>query len=282
MLKIVKPTVIFLIIIGLVQNISYAKKLPVEAFANLPETRDVALSPDGTKLAMWVNLPSGEEMIISQDLNTKKVTPILEMKDSGKKIYWFRWANNGQVLVSVRFYSQLFSKVVSNTRLLVVDHDGRNLKSIFVKSDFSRVNYMPNIQDNIVDWLDDDPEHILIEIRNRSVDPAVMKVNLKTLRKTEYKAAKGLTRNWISDKQNRIRVGRWSKTDEDKIRVKINVFNIKDNIWFTAWEFESMSEEAVTPLGFGSDPNILYIRAYHHNKLAIFEVDIASKTLEKN
>ncbi|PHS13822.1 MAG: S9 family peptidase [Kangiella sp.] len=281
MLKIIKSSLIVLLIVGFTQNILNAKELPVEVFANLPETVDADLSPDGTKLAMWVNLPSGEEMLISQDFKTGKITPILEAKGSGKKIYWFRWVNNNQVLVSVRFYSQYFSKVVANTRLLVVDYDGKNLKSIFTKSDFSRVDYMPNIQDNIVDWLEVDPEHILIEIRNRSVDPAVMKVNVKTLRKTEYKAAKGLTRNWISDQQNRVRVGRWSKTDEDKVTVKINVLNVKDNNWFTAWEFETFSEEVVTPLGFGSDPNILYIRAYHDNKLAIFKVDLLSKKLDR-
>lgn len=277
----VKITLKILFIISFSNFCLIAKEISVEKFANLPETQSVKISPDGNKLALWVNLPSGDEMIITQDLKTRKVTSVLENKETGKNIYWFKWANNNQIVVSLRFYSQFLNQVVPNTRLLVVDSNGKNLKSVFSPSDFSRVDYMPSIQDNIVDWLDDDPNHFLIEIRNRSIDPAVMKVNLKSLSKKEYQTAKGFTGNWMTDQRNQVRVNTWRKSDEDEINVKINLFDSKKSEWFTAWEYEIFSDKKIIPLGFGENPDTLYVSAYHQGRQAIFTVDIASKELTR-
>jgi len=258
-----------------------AKQLPIKAFANLPETRGVQLSPDGTRLAMWVNLSNGDEILVTQEIGTDKIVPVLETKNTNKKIFWFNWANDQQLVVSVRFYSNYFSYVLLNTRLLVVNHDGSELKSLFTPADFMKLDTMPTQHDRIVDWLEEDPENILVQIGNRAIDPAVLKISLRTGRKSEFKAAKGFTNHWMNDQQNRVRVGTWYHNEGDKTQQKINIFDLEKQNWYTAWEFDTMSENIVHPLGFGIEPNVLFVLAYHEGKLAVFKVDLTTSNLDK-
>ena len=40
------------------------------------------------------------------------------------------------------------------------------------------------------------------------------------------------------------------------------------------FEYEALSENTVTPLGFGGKSNELYVTAYHNGRLALFLVDL--------
>ena len=51
--------------------------------------------------------------------------------------------------------------------------------------------------------------------------------------------------------------------------------------WNILWRFEAFSEDEVWPLGFGKDPNALYVTAYHEGRRAVFKVDLSDPELTK-
>ena len=83
--------------------------------------------------------------------------------------------------------------------------------------------------------------------------------------------------SWRTDRQHRLRIAIESHGTKNTILTK----DIDQDNWRVLWNYESLSEDAITPLGFDIDPNILYYRAYHNDYLAVFKVDITDPNLQE-
>ena len=63
-------------------------------------------------------------------------------------------------------------------------------------------------QDNVIDYLRDDPEHILVAVDLEKPNlPSVYKINIHTDRKTRVIKGKREIRDWITDRQSQVRIG---------------------------------------------------------------------------
>ena len=51
--------------------------------------------------------------------------------------------------------------------------------------------------------------------------------------------------------------------------------------WRTAWSYELFEPNAVVPLGFGPDPDLLYVRAEQAGRAAVFEVNLRDPALPR-
>lgn len=255
-------------------------KLPVSAFANLPDVTDVSLSPDGSKIASVVRVDDDEigNVISITDLKTNKTTQPIVVEKPKYKVQYLRWANNRYLLVAVYFQENFFRRDIYQTRLMIYDSKTGEAEPAFSRQAMKRLSYDPPNQTSIIDMLPEDEDSFLIQLSgkfNGGVDVYRYDLNKKKLKMVKRHLEN--VRSWITDRTHNIRVGyryddgtysiihRWSE-DED---------------WKTLWSWDVFSENEVIPIGFDLNPEILYVRAYHDGRKAIFKVNLRDPELKR-
>lgn len=274
-----------------------AKPLPVEHFASLPDVSNLNLSPDGKKLSavirIDVNATQGAAVQVT-DLESGKKDIVLFSDNQKYFINWVRWKDNRTLLVGT-FHpderntwlgTQQVRFKTRDTRLMIIDTTTGAVTTPFSQNFLKKYRIMPTGMDRVVNTLPDDPEHILLAFpTNQSLldsgrsDIGVYKVNITNQRSRLIQKSIDHVQGWMTDQQHQVRVGFYYdyKTGTNKVLVK----NHNDGKWRELWPHMPFSEEQVEPMGFGLDPNVLYIRAYHDKRLAVFKVNLADKELKR-
>ncbi|MEM7543765.1 MAG: S9 family peptidase, partial [Pseudomonadota bacterium] len=194
------------------------------------------------------------------------------------KLIWFEWANNQQILLSVRSHASNGEFSFSVTRLLLVDIESGEKRSVFSPKVLRRADWVPQLQDQIVDLLSDDPDHILMTADLREfVVPDVYRVGLSSGKVELVKRGRPGVLNWLTDRQNRVRIGVF----QNETQFRIYEQDVRGKNWRMLWEFQALSKDYIDPLGFGADPNQLYINAYHRGRLAVFSVNLNDPDLSR-
>lgn len=265
------------IILLIVSLPSYAEKLPVEAFGALPAVSAVILSPNGKKIA-YKGTTEGYVFIASVDLEASKKSYLVHTDNQRFKLGWFRWANNDTILLSAHYPNERGAFKYGESRLLKVPANGSTAAIPVFKP---RKNYLvPQFQSRVIDFLPDDPDHILMALNLENWQfPNIYKINITSKRgKRELiKRWHPYTEGWITDRQNRLRMGFGVKEGRGFYRL----LDLKTNQWRRIWDFEVLGEPSIVPLGFAADPNQLYIRADHNGRFAIFVVDVSKSDLPR-
>jgi dipeptidyl aminopeptidase/acylaminoacyl peptidase len=253
-----------------------AEQLPIEAFGNLPEVSQVKLSPNGNQIA-FIRIIEGSTYIGTTDLVKGKTQYIIQTDNQKFKIGWYRWANNQMLLVSADYPVSRYGSKYTETRLLKVKADGSDSAVTVIMP--KRKERYAQFQNNIIDILPDEPNHILMAIDLRVANqPDVYKINLESqrIRHLEYKG-KSHINNWMTDRQHRLRLG----FGRDETRIFYRLYDLKTEKWRNIWEYEIFDAPDISPLGFGKKPNELYIRADHNGRYAIFKVDVSKADLPR-
>lgn len=175
---------------------------------------------------------------------------------------------------SARFKTRDYDLMLINTETEVVTQP---VSSKFLE----RYKITPSVRSWVVDSLYEDPDHILMAFPGIDAgflqDSVVYKINLKTQKATTYHQSKTNVNNWMTDQQHRVRIG--SHYKEGKVTILIK--DVDSDKWRELWDYKIFSEQQVNVLGFGVDPNQLYIRAYHNKRQAIFRVNIKDPELKR-
>ena len=277
------PKHLLLILVSLfVLKAAATEKLPVEAFASLPDLSSFKLSPSGEQV-LFIGRYSTEEgdgtLVNLFNLNTGERSYVVQTDNKKFQINWVDWASDDKVLVSAVFPAIRYGTPTTESRLMVKDLKTGKLRSVLSKSFYRGLDRIPQFQDNVIDILPDDPDHILLSVSREQIHTAtVYKINLKNLKRKSYSRSKNNVDEWITDQQHRVRAGLYWKDTDHRVYVKGTEEKAK---WRELTRFESFSEDQVWPLGFDLDPNILYFIAYHEGKKAIFKTDLRSETFTR-
>ncbi|MCP4899378.1 MAG: S9 family peptidase [bacterium] len=166
-----------------------------------------------------------------------------------------------------------------STRLVSFPKDGGKAK-LLVKPKGKRfradADHSSQFQDRIVSLLPNDKKRFLISLDAEDPTyPGVYLARVDDERKEIVQPSIRPIRSWYADQQGRVRVGRGYKDT----KVQIFVRSVDEDNFKTAWEYEYF-EDAVYPLGFGLDPNILYVEALHNDRKAVFKVDLRDSSLK--
>jgi len=253
-----------------------ADLLPVEAFGNLPQARQVKLAPDGSKIA-FIRIIEGGTYIGVTDLKKRKTRYIVKTDNQKFKIAWYVWGNDEMLLLSADYPVQNMGQKYTETRLMKIRVSGEEeIKTVVMPKRRERV---PQFQNNIIDMLPEDPDHILmaldLQVANR---PDVYKVSLNNnKRRTIVYRNKTDINNWMTDRQNRVRLG----FGRDDTKIFYRLYDLASKEWRNIWEYEIFDAPDITPLGFGLNPNELYIRANHNGRYALFKVDLTKPDLPR-
>jgi dipeptidyl aminopeptidase/acylaminoacyl peptidase len=259
-----------------------AESLPVSAFSALPQIDDVRISPDG-KRVIYMNNVKDQTVIVSYELDTGE-KKLLSVVDNVKYKYRFAdWANNDMILFSTSIPYHRYGVPTTETRLFAGRADGSEKCYLLVKPIGKRAKkegeHFSQIQDNIISFLPDDPEHILmgIDFEKPNLD-TVYKVNINTGIKTVFQHYRKNVRDWMTDQQDRVRVG--TVFNPATTTISILIYDLEKKKWKKVWQTKPLIKDPVIePMGFGLDPNILYVRADHNGRKAIFKVDVSRDDL---
>lgn len=243
---------------------------PLEHFAASPQVAQVVLSPSGQRYAALVN--SGDETrVITRSLGETQPRVALSTDNSEHRFAWIRWINDERLAVSIRFESRRRGVDLIETRLVSLRFDGSDQVALLRNPPGDR--YVAQVQDDVVDWMEDDGSRILMDAGRELVSVDAKTGERRTVASTAYFVGR-----WITDARHRPRV---ITRGVDKDLVEVMHADGEGGEWRALWRFERRGREVVWPLGFGNDPDRLYVQAWHEGRLAVFVVDLKDPRLEK-
>lgn len=243
-----------------------------ETFGRLPDIHDIQVSPNGKKVLFLQNI-EGNRIIVTRSFDNPGAANGIPF--DGGEFRWARWTSNDNILAGLSMpYTRVSSTTVetTETRLLYVDWDGKNASNPVRRSDRGSVNntqYMPQIQDSVLDFLDDEPEHIIMEIdANTPLYRSVYKVNLRTRGRDRIIRSRSPIQTWEVDHNGVVRYG---EGIDRKSFLKENMAEAiyrksEDADWMTLYKYDAITENSpFNFIGFTDNPEHIYVTMSNEN-----------------
>ena len=252
--------------------------LPLKSFSRRPLMERLALAPDGKRFAALVNAEAGTMLIVR---STTGGTPQALMSTDNLEFMfsWIRWVNNDRLVLGLRYPSRreerfLGSWATMETRLVAINADGSNpINLVKPRGAAAKDLRWAQVQDEVLDFLPDG-KHVLLQLpsNDRIVDTAVFKVHVDTAERSTYFTARDRIYDWVTDASHQIRVG-LGRTEQGS--TTIWVCDADGTNWRKISEYGAFDRARLSPMGFGLDPNQLYVQALHEGLTAVFTLDIS-------
>ena len=251
--------------------------LPISAYGSLPSVSSVKLSPSGNAIAMVKNL-NGTLILMTYNLVSGERQAVLQADNIDVMLNWYLWGNDDILLVSAAYTTRQRTTKYTSTRLYKFDITKEEKLTLLVKPRSAANENAAQYQDNIISLMPTEKDKILMaidfDIRNK---PSLYEVNIRTKQRSRIKRGKTYIDDWIADQQGRARIS--YQVDDTKKSYKL--FDINGKISRDLWSYEIFEKSVVHILGFDLDPNILYIRALHQGRYAVYKVNVQDKDLKR-
>jgi len=254
-----------------------ATPLPIKSYGSLPAISNIKLSPNGNRLAMIKN-NHGVLILTVYDFTDGSNKAIIQADNVDVVLNWYAWGNDDVLLISAAYPTRQRQVKYTSTRLLKYDLSKKEGTKVLVKPKDARNERHAQFQDNIISFLPAQPDKILMAIDYETPNrPSLYEVNIRTNSRKRIKRSKSYVEDWYADQQGspRIAIGR----DETKIFYKL--YDKNGDKQRDLWSYEIFEKNVVHVLGFDLDPTLLYIRALHQGRYAIFKVDITDESLKR-
>jgi dipeptidyl aminopeptidase/acylaminoacyl peptidase len=235
-------------------------EVPIEAFAQLPVMRDPVLSPDGTHFA-YVRPVNGRGHLVIQDIGGDD-QPVVVPPAGDAEFGWLHWANDSRLVFSVTASRKRGLVETLETRLWAMNKDGTDGAHIVVPSKTDKTGSslgrdLPpaQIQDNVIHWLPDEPDHIIVSLDgDHDAEDEVRKIDIRDGRYEIVRNDTAGIQHWLADSSGRLRFGWGFRNTSLRITTKND-----DGMWRSA-EKAGWWDAGYFPLGFSESPNIAYMR----------------------
>jgi dipeptidyl aminopeptidase/acylaminoacyl peptidase len=240
------------------------------AFGTMPALWDLRMSPDGSKVAFLQMHPEDLPILVVADLTDGKANLALASTKDGFDIRWCDWANDERLLCGFQAIADKWDSYVV-TRLVAVNADGSNMK-VLLQHKFA--NEFAQQQDQVVDWLADDPERVLVTIttvpKSHDVRSTLTPLDIDSGRiQSSVESRPGYV-SWLTDGHGSPRLYRY--LSEDKLRWHYRPAG--DDHWQVLHEAKLTDlDDHYSPVGFGSDPNRVLVVKPHDGRMALWSVD---------
>ena len=255
--------------------------LKVGDFSKLPKISSVRISPDGNKIISFQNVED-KTFLVSFNLETGEMKNLSVVDNVSYKFRSAFWANNDTVMFNIMIREDTYKKPTYINTVLVRKADASENYRELIKSSHVQARETNRIgwNGNIVSLLRDDPDHVLLAMDNdRAGQDTVYRVNINTGDLNEVQPYTKYVREWLVDQQDRIRAG--IKLINETLTIL--VYDLDKKEWKEVLKKEvpygSIDEDIPLPIGFGKDPDTLYIKAHHNGKDAIFRADVSKPEL---
>jgi dipeptidyl aminopeptidase/acylaminoacyl peptidase len=238
-----------------------------EAFGTLPFAYYTRLSPDGSKVSfLHHHADRDASVVIVFDLAQGKSRPVLASDPSNNDITWCEWANEERLLCGARRIIRDGYIRYPITRLMAINADGSDFKMLLQHKLQSR---FAQFQDEIVDWLVDDPRKVLVEIPGAD-GTGVAELDIysgKTSRKLRRRAG---VWSYLTDGHGDIRLYRYVSDKQREWRYRMS----DNDSWKVLTESAGNEKLKLWPLGFGEALDEIYVTGQHEGRLALWSRDL--------
>lgn len=242
----------------------------------LAQFDDLSLSSDGSKLIMV--RASGEFYdVVVRNLDDGEEQTIYAGGGKNGLINWCRWGNAERVVCSVRHYlpAPRIGQIL-RTRMFAIDADGENYL-ILVRRARNKVRwpsvYNAQVQDRVVSWLDDDDDHILVQLNREDPNrPSVYKLNIYTNEMSRVQRSRSVVRRWYATHEGKVRLAVGYRKEEVPV-----VFHV-DGRKLTEYQGSQYdSEIPPQPIGFSADERHVYMSMTNEgDRHGIYRVELAT------
>lgn len=248
---------------------SAAESPPVSAYAARPQLEQLALSPDGQKLLGVMNV-GGDSVVVAGGWDGSDLHALVRTDNNKYVINWVHWVSNRRVVVSLRFPSITRGEMATETRALAMDLKGENIVTLVPPSRNREVRWLAQFQDDVIDWLPEDENHVLMAIVEdfNVFAPGVYKVDVNTGQRSLVLGPREHVWTWITDRNHQVRAG--FRNDRQTGEMSVLVRKFEGDGWGKAWSFESFSRDDVRPIAFGKDPQSLYVTKLKDDRQALY------------
>jgi len=269
---------LFIVVLIVIAPCRVVSAPTADAFGTLPNVHDAAISPDGKQIAIIVNIRGQYGVrVVTRGKKDEELRAVL--LGEGVKPNWVKWANNERVLVGL-WQSVKYRTVPITVRFIyTLDASSMKGKTLIKTDEFLR-------QDNsdVVDFLEDDPDHILMAFsdRNQLLDD-IHRVNVRTGNYRIIERTKPHVQNWYTDARGEPRVGQGlvDRTVSKEEEWNLIIRDADEDRWRKADEFPGL--EADVPIfAFTDNPNELVIgdRA-GRDTLGLYVYDLVEKKISR-
>lgn len=267
--------------------------IPVRDFARLPNYQGIEISPSGRHIAYLITVADRAVIAIHPLNDTSQ--PVIIPPFANAEISWFSWANDNMLAVSFSYSGNrrvfngqqlLGGRDTEETRFMGFHRDGSNLRDPVhlaipeVRSGSrnlrNRYESEPLVQDQVIHWLPEDPEHLLLNIDSdldgRS-EVRLVDVNTGKFRLV-LQGIHGVQR-WLADGNGIVRYGFGSLNGERKGYFRESEDSpfreISDSDWF---------QRELQPVAFDTaDPRVVYAvgkAEQEHDTQSVLRLDVAT------
>ena len=234
--------------------------IPVETFAQLEMMSGAELSPDGRYLA-YLRPVEGRRYLIIQELGSSG-RPSVIPPPGEVEFQWLKWANEERIVFAVSYFGIRGRTETTETRLLSLRYDATELAELIKPGRRDSTSLRqgrallppPQIQDNVIDWLPEEPNFILVSLdEDANGQDEVRKVDVRT---GDYDVVHSETRgiqNWLTDQAHAIRIG-YGYDPIEGFRMRIRSLDgkwssMEDGTW----------SNGQSPEAFSDDPSVMYV-----------------------
>ena len=247
-----------------------AEEYPVEHFFQNPRFTGMQLSPDGTHVAALAPV-NGHRNVVVVRLADRQAQVATRLDDID--VRGFFWATNERLVFTVD------SDGNESFGLYAVDKDGSRDRALIEPA---RGVALVQRSSNVIDPLENDPDHILITYNDRNLFyPDVYELDIQNGAKRRVTIPPGNPQSWLADHDGVVRfvaveggrprdlVSRYMyREDEDSDWVELFEGHYFDRGWY--------------PLAFTSDNLKLYVASnLEGDSKAIYVYDLATKQMEE-
>ena len=262
---------------GLFLTLACAQTRPLtaELMSKAPQISSLNISPKGMQFAAWTNRGDSNVLIARSVSGGAKARALLAIDSKGVTLNWYAWVSEERLLASVTYPTHGAGRM---THLLSIPADGSPLLDLISPKTMGATGSLGTGSDYIVDWMPEDGQHVLVQLSglNATNFPDVYEFDLRTGEHQVRHKAQRYTQSWLTDRSHRIRVA--IRVQDEKVDVQVS--DEQGLNWRSAWSYAEKDRTGLIPLGFGSDPNLLYVNAILDGRRAIFEVDLRDPGLK--
>ncbi len=259
------------VILTAASSIVAANSIPIDAFFSGLRIQDVAISPDGQKLAL-TTVYNGRETVLVRDVaDAKKSVPVLAA-DVRKRthIKWCGWANETRLLCGMsEMRGGWGGSYHPITRLVAINADGSDRTMLTQESDLMRSVID---QDNLIDWTPDDPKSVLLELRDSYAEfPSVFAVDVYSGKRRLVSRPHAPIVSFRTDGLGHVRLGFGLKDPYFSFYARLN----DDQEWRLLSKIEGLSRETTfAPIAVVPGANFAYAIKPDGDLDALWKIDL--------
>jgi dipeptidyl aminopeptidase/acylaminoacyl peptidase len=244
-------------------------------FGTAPVMWGVQLSPDGSKLSAIQMHPSGQTLARVIGLADGSDAVVLSSGNEAFRVTWCEWANAERLLCGLRTMSHNANAgtYFGVTRMVAAKTDGTEMKELIT----GRIGADVRVQftDNVIDWLPDDDEHVLVVVPGDRPfsGMGVSRLNVYTGVLDRHELPIPGVGGWITDGHGVARL--YLRTSERDRRWLVRATPDSDWELLHRTEFENL-DDSFSPLGFAESRNELLFVERQDGRMALFAYDLAN------